>query len=70
MSRFFFRLEGGDSLNYLSVICVIFHIGSGVGVGIGVGVGVDQEPGDGAGVGVGTAPPRLRTPAQTLQAKN
>ena len=59
----FFRLDGGDSLDYLSVIYVIFRIGPGVGVGVGAGVGVDQEPGVGAGVGVGTAPPRLRTPA-------
>ena len=58
----FFRLDGGDSLNYLSVIYDTFRIGPGVGVGVGTGVGVDQEPGVGAGVGVGTAPPRLRTP--------
>ena len=50
MSRFFFRLDGGDSLDNLSVIHIIFRIGSGVGVG----------------VGVGTAPPRLRTPAFSI----
>ena len=58
MARFFFRLDGGDSLDFHGVIYFIFNIGPGVGVG----VGVDQEPGVGAGVGVGTAPPRLRTP--------
>ena len=51
----FSRLDGGDSLDYCSVIYFIFLIGPGVGVV----VGVDQEPGVGAGVG--TAPPRLRT---------
>ena len=62
MSRFFFPLDGGDSLDYLSVIYCIFRIGPGVGVG--AGVGVDQEPGVGVGVGVGTARPLLRTPDQ------
>ena len=52
MIRFFIRLDGGDSLDYLSVISFIFRIGPGVGVGVGVG----------AGAGVGTAPPRLCTP--------
>ena len=47
----FFRLDGGDSLDYLSVIYFIFRIGP------GVGAGVDQEPGVGVGAGVGTAPP-------------
>ena len=58
----FFRLDGGHSLDYLSVIYVVFRIrpGVGVGVGVGAGVGVDQDLG--AGVGVGTAPPLLRTP--------
>ena len=59
----FSRLDGGNSLDYYSVIHFIFHIEPGVGVGVGAGVGVDQEPGVGAGVGVGTAPPRLRAPA-------
>ena len=69
MSRFFSRLDGGDSLDYKSVIYFIFRrvgtgVGPGVGVGAGVGagVGVDREPGVGAGVGVGRAPSRLRTP--------
>ena len=62
MSHFFFSPGGGDSLDYLSVIHVIFRIEPGVGVG--AGAGVDQEPGVGVGVGVGvgTAPSRLRTP--------
>ena len=54
MVRFFFRLDGGDSLDYLGVISFTLCIGPGVGVG--AGVGVDQEPGVGAGVGVGIAP--------------
>ena len=58
----FFRLGGGDSLDYSSVIYFIFRIEPGVGVGVGVVVGVDQKPGFGAGAGVGTAPPRPRTP--------
>ena len=64
----FSRLDGGDLLDYLSVIHFIFHIRSGVGVGVGVGVraGVDQEPAVEAGVGVGTALPRLRTPGKKL----
>ena len=53
-----FRLDGEDSLNYLSVLYFMFRIGSGVRVGVGAGVGVDQEP----EVRVGTAPPRLCTP--------
>ena len=57
---YFFRWDGGDSPDYLSVIYFIFRVGPGVGVGVGAGVGVDQEPG--VGVGVGTASPRLRTP--------
>ena len=65
MTGFFFRLDGGDSLDFQSVIYFIFNIGPGVGVG----VGVDQEPGVGAGVGVGTAPPRLRTPAYNNKKK-
>ena len=44
MSRFFFHLDGGDSLDYLSVIYFTFRIGP------GIGVEVDQEP----RVGVGT----------------
>ena len=65
MLRFFFRLGGGDSLGYKSVIYFIFQIEPGVVVGVGVsaGVGVDQKSGIGVGVGVGTAPTRLRTPA-------
>ena len=59
----FFRLDGGDSPEYLSVIHVTFRIGSGVVVG--AGVGVDQGPGVGAGLGVGTTTPRLRTPGFT-----
>ena len=54
MSRLFFCLCGGDSLDYKNVIYFIFRIGA------GVGAGVDQAPG--VGIGVGTAPPRLRTP--------
>ena len=61
---FLFRLDGGDLLEYLSVIYVIFRIGPGVRVGVGAGVGVDQVPGVGTGVKVGIAPPRLCTPAQ------
>ena len=46
---FFFSLDGGDSLDYLSVTYLIFRIGPGVGAGFGV----DQERGAGAGAGVG-----------------
>ena len=56
----FFRLRGGDLLEYLRAIYSIFQIGPGVGVGF------DQKPGVGVGAGVRTAPPRLRTPAQIL----
>ena len=52
MLRFFLRLEGGNSLDYKSVIYFKFLIGP--------GVGVDQEPR--VGFGIGTAPPLLRTP--------
>ena len=38
----FSRLDGGDLLDYQSVIYFIFRIGPGVGVGVGAGVGVDQ----------------------------
>ena len=58
MARLFFRLDGGDSLDYQSVIYFIFRVEPGVEVGVGAGVGVDQKP----GVGVGTAPPQLRSP--------
>ena len=58
MSRFFFRLDGGALLDYLSVIYFIFRMGPGVGVGVG------------SGVGVGTDPPRLRTPNEKTHAKH
>ena len=37
----FFRLNGGDSLDYASFIYFIFCIGLEVGVGVGVGAGAD-----------------------------
>ena len=60
MWRFFFwtaeTADGGDSLEYSSVIYFTFRIEPGVGVDQEPGVGVDQEPG--VGVGVRTAPPQ------------